>query len=84
MLIYTTTFSVIFKQIEIMVIALISFRPIKNIMNLTISNQANIPFQFIDSFKVDCGCYKYLCVVQKNDFQQNKQKVEEICVLCVF
>lgn len=44
MLIYTITFSVIFKQIEIMVIALLSFRPIKNIMNLTISNQANTYF----------------------------------------
>lgn len=52
MLIYTITFSVIFKQIEIMVIALLSFRPIKNIMNLTISNQANTYFNLSNPSKL--------------------------------
>lgn len=42
----------IFKQIEITVIALLSFRPFKNIMNLIISNQANTYFNLSNPSKL--------------------------------
>lgn len=62
MLIYTITFFVIFKQIDILVIALLLFRPIENIMNLTISNQANTYFNLLNPSKLIVDVtYIYVC-----------------------
>lgn len=73
----------IFKQIEITVIALLSFT-LKNIMNLTISNQANTYFNLSTPSKLIVNVTYIYVWLKKNDSQQTNKKLKKYVYFVYF
>lgn len=67
-----------------MVIALLSFRPIKNIMNLTISNQANTYFNSSTPSKLILDVTYIYEWLKKNDSQQTNKMLKKYVYFVYF